>query len=369
MKIVIAIDAFKGTISSKKLSEIISDKFKTESNVIKTFPISDGGEGFIDAIKHFYNCESKVYETYGPLLNQVNAEYVLIEQTAFLEINSTSGITLINKKELNPLKTSTYGFGLLIKHVIKEGAKKIVFGLGGSATNDGGAGMLQGLGANFFYDKKLIEEPLNGNLIGFIDDIDLSELEKIIKDIEFIVALDVANPLLGADGATHIFSSQKGASLKQRNILEENMTKFADLIESKIGKNFRHEKGAGAAGGVGFTALAILKAKFNMGINFIIDLFNLEEEVKESDLVIVGEGQLDSQTKFGKAPLGIAKMAKKYNKKVIGLFGLTSDVDVSEYIDKVYSVVPKYASKKESLENPIKNFQKMLDNIRINKEG
>lgn len=365
MNIVIAVDSFKGTISSIELSKLIANKFNHGKNNIKTFPISDGGEGFVDAIKTFYNIDSEHCYVPGPLLKETKAEYLLYDEVALVELNSASGIMLLKETELNPLKTTTYGFGLLIKNAIDKGAKKIVFGLGGSATNDGGAGMLQALGAKFYSNNELLKSPINGNDLGKITKIEFNDLIETIKDITFEVALDVSNPLLGEFGATHVFSAQKGANINQTKLLEKNMENYANIVEKTINKKIRDEKGTGAAGGVGFAARAVLNAKFVLGIDYIIDLFEIESVIKEADLVIVGEGRLDKQSKYGKAPLGIAKIAKKYNKKVIGLFGSKENVDVSEYIDEVYTVVPNYATQKESIKNPIINFKKMLDDIKL----
>jgi len=365
MNILVAIDSFKGTLSSADLSRIIHEHFTPKGHLVKMIPISDGGEGFIESIHTFLECPMRVTSSFGPLMDVIDVQYILYHGTAFIELHATSGITRIPKQRLNPMKTTTYGLGVLIKHVILEGAKKVVIGLGGSATNDGGAGMLQALGVNFMKDHQIIEEPMNGELIGTIDEVDTKAFNKLISGVTFEIASDVTNPLLGHIGSSNVFSKQKGATPEQTEMLESHMSHYADVLENHIGKAYRSQSGAGAAGGVGFAALALLKAHVHSGINYMIDLLDIESYIKQSDIVIVGEGKLDHQTRFGKAPFGIASIAKKHQKKVIGLFGSTSDQNVSDYIDIVYAVVPTYATEEESLENASHYFRRMLEDIHI----
>ena len=364
MNILVAIDSFKGTLSSTELSLLIHDYLTHKGHLVKMIPISDGGEGFIDSIQTFLNCKIKKFQTYGPLMKELEVEYILYHDQAFIELHSTSGITRISKQMLNPMKTTTFGLGLLIKHVISKGAKKVIIGLGGSATNDGGAGMLQALGVKFYHKNELIHEPMNGELIGLIDDIELSSFNETIKGVTFEIASDVTNPLLGKLGSSHVFSKQKGATLEQMDILESNMSNYAHVVEKKLNKQTQFLPGAGAAGGVGFACLSFLHAHLHSGINYMIDLLDIEKYIARSDLIIVGEGRLDHQTRFGKAPFGIASIAKKHHKKVIGLFGSKDESDISDVMDEVYSIVPKYANENESIENPVVYFKKMLENIK-----
>jgi len=365
MKILIAMDSFKGSMSSLDLNNLISDHFSHMNHHVITLPISDGGEGFIDAIHAHCIKPLSFFVGVDPLMKSIRVPYLLIDDTAYLELHATSGITLIPKELHNPLQTTTYGLGLLIKEVISKGAKRIVIGLGGSATNDGGAGMLQALGAKFYSKDGIIESSMNGHLIGQITSVDLSLFNQSIQGVEFIIASDVTNPLCGPQGASHIFARQKGASTKQIHQLESNMIHYAKLMEQTFSKSYQNLPGAGAAGGVGFAALSALHATLYSGIDFMIHLLGAEEHIKSSDLIIVGEGKLDLQTSFGKAPYGLARLAKKYNKKVIGLFGQATHKKQHTYLDVIYAVVPTYATLEESLRSPKTTFKKMLNDVKI----
>lgn len=363
MNILVAIDSFKGTLSSVDLSNLIFEHFTPQGHTVKMIPISDGGEGFIDSIQTFLGCDKKTLTSYGPLMDHLDVNYIMDKETAYIELHTTSGLTRIEKKRLNPMKTTTFGLGVLIKHVILEGAKRVIIGLGGSATNDGGAGMLQALGVDFYTEDALITEPMNGELIGSVHHFDTQKCDELIRGVTFEIASDVTNPLLGLTGSTHVFSKQKGATLEQMKTLEKHMSHYAYTIESSLKHKFQDIPGSGAAGGVGFACLSILHAHLHSGIGFMIDLLHIETYIKESDVVIVGEGRLDDQTLFGKAPFGIALMAKKHNKKVIGLFGSRTSGDVSMIIDQVYTVVPKHATEEASLLDPVKYFCLMLNDI------
>lgn len=365
MKILVAVDSFKGTLSSIQLNQLIESHFHSLGHETISIPISDGGEGFIDALYHHFNQPLEYFDGKDPLMNFIRVPYILIDDTAYLELHATSGITLIPKHLHNPLNTTTYGLGLLIKEVISKGAKRIVIGLGGSATNDGGAGMLQALGAKFYDKDQLLKVPMNGKLIGVVERVDLSEVYELTRDIQFEIASDVTNPLCGEHGVSHVFAKQKGASPSQILRLEAHMQNYASIIESTLNQSYQNLPGAGAAGGVGFAALSVLHAKLHSGIEYMMHLMNLEEKIKSSDLIIVGEGKLDLQTTFGKAPFGIASLAKKYNKKVIGLFGQATSKKSHPYLDEIYAVVPTYASMNESLAYPKEAFVKMLNDVKI----
>lgn len=365
MNVIVAIDSFKGTLSSVDLAKLVCTHFKELNHQVTMIPISDGGEGFLNSISAYYGENILEVDTFGPLMDQLKGEYLLLDQTAYIELNSTSGINKIRENRLNPMITTTFGLGVLIKHVIHLGAKKIVIGLGGSATNDGGAGMLQALGVKFYHQDIEILDPMNGEKIGFIDSIDTSLLEKCIEGTEFEIASDVKNLLLGDQGAVNVYASQKGATTEQKIILEANMQHYAEVIETHLNRTFRHQEGSGAAGGVGFASLALLHANLYSGIDFIISLIQLENLIINADVVIVGEGKLDSQTRYGKAPFGIARLAKKHNKKVIGIFGSSDVDDVSDFLDCVYSVVPFYATSEESIAQPTFYIKKLIEDIFI----
>lgn len=365
MNIVIAVDSFKGTLSSLTISEIVKKHYERQGHQVISIPISDGGEGFVESIQHFYRIEPLIVTSLGPLKDQIEAEYILKDEIAFIELCSTSGLSKITEDRLNPLKTSTYGLGILIHKAIKQGATKIILGVGGSATNDGGAGMVQALGVDFYHHDELLEEPLNGELIGKITHFDTTRLIKNIKGVEFQIASDVKNPLLGRNGCSNIYAGQKGANREQIEVLEEHMQSYADVVENYYKENLKSKEGAGAAGGVGFAALAFLKAKIHSGIDFMIELLEIEKQIEKADLVIVGEGKLDHQTIYGKAPIGIAKIAKKHQKKVIGIFALADDLVTESFIDEIHTIVPKYATIEESLSQPALYLEKMIENIKL----
>ncbi len=359
------IDSFKGTVSSVRLSSIIKSELEKMGHNVKSIPISDGGEGFVDSIKAHFLIDTLKVDSIGPLGDNVICEYILIDHVAYIEMNSAAGISLIDEDRLNPLLTSTAGLGNIIKDAIRKGAKKVILGVGGSVTNDGGAGMLQKLGVKFYNKDRLIVKNMNGSLIGEVTSIDTSEFQRYIKGIDFEIASDVKNVLLGENGCAKIYSPQKGASEIQVKMLEENMVNFANIVEKQFGKSFRNIPSSGAAGGIGFGCLSFLRAKVNSGIDLMINLLDLEENIENSDCVIVGEGKLDEQTINGKAPVGIAKLAKKHNKEVVGLFALIDDNVECDYLDRIYSIVPKYATKEESTKNPELYFKEMIKDIKF----
>ena len=299
---------------------------------------------------------------YEPSGDMIETNYLTNEQTAYIEMNQISGMSVA--KELNPLNNSTYGLGLTLKDAISRGMKKIILGIGGSATNDGGAGMLQALGCDFYgEDGFLITDHMNGQLIGQVSKIDTWELDQTMSGIQLIVACDVKNPLLGRTGCSYVYAKQKGARDEDINILEKNMTHYRDILTKHYHEDLSETPGAGAAGGVGYGALMMLKASLISGIHLIKDLAHLEEKMMDSDLIIVGEGQLDVQSDFGKAPIEIAKLAKEKHKKVIGIFG-QSDIKEHPSIDDIYTIVPNYADLKSSMKDPKPYIRKILEQIK-----
>jgi glycerate 2-kinase len=365
MKIIVAVDSFKGTMSSKEISSIIKARYHDPSYHVEPIPISDGGEGFLDVLTQFYNEPLSFFETVGPLNHPIVAPYLLHGHTAYIELAQVSGLDKIKKDELNPLKTSTYGLGLLVKEAILKGALKIVLGIGGSATNDGGAGFLQALGVKFYHHDTLIESPMTGETLAQITRFDDRELKQLTQTIDFELATDVTNPLLGFQGSTHVYAPQKGADESIKQTLEENMTHYASIVEETYQTVTRFQEGAGAAGGFGFGAMTFLKARVHRGIEYIIHLLHLEQKIQEADIVFVGEGRFDDQTAYGKAPYGIAKIAKKYGKKVIGIFATSDDNVRFDWMDETYVIVPKYADQITSMEHPETALKSMLNHIKV----
>ena len=345
MKVVIAIDSFKGSLTSLEASSAVASGIKRvyENAEITTLPLADGGEGTARAIAHGTGallCSARVH---GPLEESVCAEYAVIQdtKTAVIEMASAAGITLVPTEKRNPLFTTTYGVGELIKHAIEKGCRSFIVGIGGSATNDGGAGMLQALGFGL-YDKHGNDIPLGGKGLEHLAKIDTSTALKELSECTFRVACDVKNPLCGENGASAIFGPQKGATPEMVKSLDFYLSRFAELTREALGKDLSMAEGAGASGGLGFAFVSYLSASLQSGIDIVTDAIGLEECVKNADIVITGEGRCDAQTAMGKAPSGVAKIAKKHNKTVIVLAGSVS-ADARECnahgIDAIFPIV------------------------------
>lgn len=291
-------------------------------------PMADGGEGTVDALVTALNGEKEFYEVSGPITSQkVNIEIGLIDagKTAIIEMAAANGIHLLATEQRNPLLTSSYGTGEMIKYALDLGVRKIIIGLGGSVTNDAGAGMAQALGAQF-YDAFGSEigrsKKLCGGQLGQIKSIDLTGLDVRLKYTEIIVASDVNNPLCGDNGASHVFGPQKGASVEMVYQLDENLGHFADVVETELNLDFRNVAGAGAAGGLGFGLMAFTHAKIQSGVELMIQETNLAEKIACADYVFTGEGKIDGQTKMGKTPFGVAQLAQTLKKPVIAFAGV-----------------------------------------------
>ncbi|MEH7084079.1 glycerate kinase [Neobacillus drentensis] len=324
MKFVLAPDSFKESMTAKKaalaMEKGVKAVFPHAECVI--VPMADGGEGTVESLVSMTNGEIIKTEVIGPLGEKVIAEYGLLGegQTAVIEMASASGLELIKPKERNPLLTTTYGTGQLIKHALDKGVRRFLIGIGGSATNDGGAGMLQALGVSF-KDQDGNELPFGGGALHRLHSIDMSGLDERIKTVQMDVACDVTNPLIGDNGASAIFGPQKGATPEMVSTLDQNLAHFAEVIKKQLGEDIAHLDGAGAAGGLGAGLLAFLNAQLKKGIDLVIEYTGLEEQVKEADYVFTGEGSIDGQTLFGKTPYGVAAIAEKYSVPVIAFAG------------------------------------------------
>ena len=323
MKAVIAMDSFKGSISSieagNAVSKGISRVFPDADTIIK--PVADGGEGTVEALVNGLNgrlCEAEVSD---PLGRRITAKYgILPNNTAVIEMASASGLTLISESERDPMLTTTYGTGELILSAIRNGCRNFIIGIGGSATNDGGIGCLQALGFGMLAN--------NGQQVGY-GARGLSQLTNItdvnvipeLKECSFKVACDVTNPLCGENGCSAVFSPQKGAKAEMIPIMDGYIRHYAELTKKYNASASPDANGTGAAGGLGFALMYYLGAVFEPGIELIMHETKLEDSIKSSDIVITGEGCLDSQTAMGKVPVGIARIAKKHNKPVIAFSG------------------------------------------------
>jgi glycerate 2-kinase len=324
MKFVLAPDSFKESMSAKKaalaMEKGIRSVFPEAECII--VPMADGGEGTVESLVSMTNGEMVKVEVIGPLGEKVTAEYGLLGegQTAVIEMASASGLELIKLEDRDPLVTTTFGTGELIKDALDKGVSRILIGIGGSATNDGGAGMLQALGVSF-KDKNGQELTFGGGALNQLVSIDLSGLDKRIENVHIDVACDVTNPLIGENGASAIFGPQKGATPEVVKLLDENLAHYAEGIKRELGKDIAHTEGAGAAGGLGIGLMAFLNANLKKGVDLVIEYTGLEDKMAGADYVFTGEGSIDGQTLFGKTPFGVASIARKYSIPVIAFAG------------------------------------------------
>jgi glycerate 2-kinase len=316
MKIVVAPDSFKGSLTAIEVSVAIEQGIREvfpEAEVIK-IPMADGGEGTVQCLVNATGGKILEEKVIGPLGDKVLAHYGFLgdKKTAVIEMAAASGLTLVPENKRNPLITTTYGTGQLIKAALNQGCRKMIIGIGGSATNDGGAGMAQALGVKLL-DQEGKEVGFGGGELKKIVKIDISCMDNRLSDTKVLVASDVNNPLCGPQGASRIYGSQKGATPEIIEELDKSLSYFAELIKRDLNKEVKNIPGAGAAGGLGASLMAFLNAELRPGIEIIIEAVKLEQAIKDADLVITGEGKIDSQTIYGKAPIGVAKIAKKYN--------------------------------------------------------
>ena len=327
MKVLIALDSFKGSLSSEMAGNAAKE------GVLRVFPdaeisvlsIADGGEGTVRALCSAADGEIRQAMVQDPLGRSILAEYgVLPDGTAVIEMAAASGITLVSPKERNPLYTSTYGTGQLIRTAINDGCRKFIIGIGGSATNDGGAGMLEALGFALLDERGRII-PRGAIGLSLLKRIDREKAMPALGECEFNIACDVKNPLCGENGASAVFGPQKGASEEMVKDMDGWLKGYADLCSELYGKDYSTHPGAGAAGGLGFAFLTFLDGRLRPGIELVTEALSLEDRVKDADIVLTGEGRLDGQSVMGKAPVGVASIAKRYGKAVFGLSGCVTD--------------------------------------------
>jgi glycerate kinase len=363
MNILIAPDSFKESMTAREAAECIQRGFLTvdPSLELVLIPMADGGEGTVEACTGATGGHLVVAPVHDPLHRIIKATYGIMgnSSSAVIEMAAASGIEHLKDHEKNPMRTSTYGTGELILHAMGQGCDTIIAGIGGSATNEGGAGMLQALGA--------ILSDANGNPIrptgaGLkkLASINLDTLDKRIHTTKFVVASDVDNDLLGSDGATRTFGPQKGASPQMITLLENNLRNFALLMEQITGKNAITQPGSGAAGGLGFAMMVALEANLRPGFDVIAEITNLQEYVLKADLVVTGEGKIDRQTHHGKTPFGIAKMAQKANIPVVVLAGQV-DEHASTFFRDHFKMIRAIAPPDLDLATALKNGPDLLE--------
>lgn len=356
VKVVLAPDSFKECLSSAAVAQAIAKgvKLACPHAQIDAVPMADGGEGTVDAMVCATGgtyCREMVH---GPLGEPVEATFGLLGQgeTAVMEMAQASGLELIEPGKRNPLLTSTRGTGELIRAALGAGVKRIILGIGGSATVDGGTGMARALGARFF-DSQGFELPEGGGALAKLHSIDLSKLDSRIADVQIEVACDVTNPLVGPEGAARIFGPQKGATAEMVEHLEQGLANLGRQVALQLGKDVIELPGAGAAGGLGAGLVAFLNAKLRRGIELIIDVVGLAERLKDADLCITGEGKLDSQSASGKTVAGIGHLAKSLNVPVIvlaGSVGPGAELLLKQGISEYISIKPDSMSIREAIE-------------------
>ena len=345
MHILVAPDSFKESLSSLEAGETIKKAILDEipSATVEVCPMADGGEGILDTLVYATNGKFVDVNVRGPLGAPIDTKYGVLgdRETAVIEVAKIAGLMQVPRNERNPMNTTTYGIGEAIAHALERGFRKFIIGLGGSATNDGGLGMLQALGIAF-YDRNGNDVSPYGSSLFEVEKVDVSRLHPELKHCRFFIASDVMNPLCGQEGATFVFAEQKGAMREQLESMDRAMANYANLLEQAFGQAYQHEKGAGAAGGLGF-ALMLLGGKLRSGAELVAEKIELKRKLAKAEVVITGEGKSDGQTLYGKVPVYIAKMAKDYHVKAILISGSLGKgyEALYEYFDACFSIVNK----------------------------
>lgn len=339
---VIASDSFKGSLSSLQVAESVQKGIHSvfpECEVVMVC-VADGGEGTVDALLGTLGGRKVLLEVHDPVGRLITASYVILDDgiTAVLEMSSASGLPLLKDNERNPMLTSTYGTGEIIADALRRGCRKFLIGIGGSATNDAGMGMLSALGYRFLDNEG---SPLEGKgeSLAKVCSIDDSSVEKYLLESEFIIACDVDSPFCGLNGAAYVYGSQKGATPEMIEELDTGMKHFAEQIDRKYGVMINDVPGAGAAGGMGGAFVAFLNGSLRRGADLVLDAIGFDELIKGADLVITGEGRLDSQTNMGKLPYIVASRARRMGVKVFAICG-QADISESPIFDRIIQTTP-----------------------------
>lgn len=367
--IVLAPDSFKESMTAKEVCEAMERGIKKGNPNVTCIhvPMADGGEGTMQSLVDATGGTVHTVTVTGPLGDQVGASYGISGDgsTGVLEMASASGIHLVPIAQRNPLVTTTYGTGELIKACLDHGVSRLLIGIGGSATNDGGAGVVQALGGKLL-DAEGKELAFGGGELGRLARLDLSGFDPRLQDVEVEVACDVTNPLCGETGASHVFGPQKGATPEMIEQLDRNLRNYAGVMKQQLGKDIIDYPGAGAAGGLGGGLMVFLNGTLKKGIDMVVDYTGLEEKVRQADMVWTGEGGMDFQTQYGKTPLGVARVAKKHGKPVVALAGRVGDgIDVlyDQGMDAIFGIMPGAATLSEALANGVQNVERTSENI------
>ena len=371
MKVVVAIDSLKGSLSSLEAGNAIKQGIKRVYQDAKIIvkPLADGGEGTVEALVSGMNGKIETVVATGPLGDKIESSYGIIPETrlAIMEMASIAGITLLSLKQRNPLYTTTYGLGEMIKDAISKGCNNFIIGIGGSATNDGGIGMLQALGFDLL-DKDGNQVPLGARGLKDLVKIDDKNVLPELKKCQFKIACDVTNVLCGENGCSVVFGPQKGATSQMIKDMDQWLYNFANLAKKKYPHSDALVPGTGAAGGLGFAFLTFVKATLESGIDIILETIDLKSDLKDVDVVVTGEGCLDRQSAMGKAPVGVAKMAKLYNKPVISFAGsVTKEAKLcnQEGIDAYFPIIRNITTLQEAMakENAKNNLTDTVEQV------
>ena len=363
MKILIAPDSFKDCLSARGVAAALAKGIRSILPDVDCMliPMADGGEGTVESVTDATRGKRIALNVMDPLMRETGSFYGITGdgQTAVIEMAAASGIELLKVEERNPWITSTFGTGQLIKDALDRGVRKILLGIGGSATNDGGAGMAQALGVKFSGKTEAVSVQ-GGGALAELEQVHMEDLDPRIRQTEILVACDVSNPLTGPQGASAVYGPQKGADEEMVQKLDRNLVHMAGLIREHLGKEISEIPGAGAAGGLGAGLMAFLDARLMKGFDMIAGVVGLEERIRGADLVITGEGRMDAQTRFGKTPFGVAQMAQKYGKPVIGVAG-SLDEDADILYELGFDLLMPIQEKPGDLEYSLKNGQLLLE--------
>jgi glycerate kinase len=369
MNIIIAPDSFKECLSAKEVAAHISKGIfqVMPKAVVREIPISDGGEGILDVLVEGVGGTYVSIKVFDPLLRKVDSQYGILKdnKTAIIEMAKASGLELLKEEEKNPMITTTYGTGQLIKDALDKGCTKIIIGIGGSATNDAGVGMLKALGAKFL-DKNGKSIPEGGVGLSDLEKIDLSNFDERIRNCEFVVACDVSNPLTGINGASFVYGAQKGGNNDDLKVLDGNLEHFANIIKSDLKIDIANAPGAGAAGGTGAALMAFMNGELEQGVNLILETLGIEEFVERADLIFTGEGKIDEQTLNGKTIAGISKLAKKHNVPVIVITGKIGENIEGMYdlgVKAIYSIVNQPMPLQKAIDDAPLLIQQCVSNV------
>lgn len=361
MKVIVAIDSLKGSLSSLEAGKAAEEGIKRampEAEIIIK-PVADGGEGTVSALTSGLNGRLEKAEVTGPLGQKVKAVYgILPDKTAVIEMAEAAGLPLVPVDKRNPMETTTYGVGELISHVMDRGCRKFIVGIGGSATNDGGSGMLQALGCHF-YKKDGTEICPGAEEIEEIARVDIGGMDRRLEECRFEIACDVTNPLCGERGASAVFAPQKGADARMVGRLDDALSHLADVTEEVLKTDNRNLPGAGAAGGLGFAFASYLGGDLRPGVEIVLDAVLPEKELSEADIVVTGEGRFDGQTAMGKAPVGIAKRAKEKDCMVLVFAGsiepqgVRKVQDEMQLVDGAFPILPGVMTLEEAMQKTV----------------